>query len=114
MHINLDRVIARAEQPWSGAEVGAGTPEIRSPFTLLRLLRAMGIALRPDGDRLSVDITAGNVTPAIHEALHQHKEVLLTMLEWYEERAGILEYDAGLSRAEAEREAWTHLEARWS
>ena len=35
------------------------------------------------------------------------------MLEWFRERAGLLEYDGGMARAEAEREAWKHLEARY-
>ena len=113
MRINLDRVLARADQPCSGAEVGTRTPDLRTPCALLVSLRDRGIALRPDSNRLYVDITAGNVTREMLEALRQHKEVLLTILEWYEERAGLLEYDGGLSRTEAEREAWTLMEERY-
>lgn len=29
--------------------------------------------------------------------------------DWYEERAAIMEYDAGLSREDAEREAWNRV-----
>lgn len=32
------------------------------------------------------------------------------MREWFEERAGIMEYDGGLSRAEAERRARVETE----
>ena len=83
------------------------------PCALLVSLRDMGIALRTEGNRLYVDITAGNVTREMLEALRQHQEVLLTILEWYEERAGLLEYDGGLSRAEAGRVAWTLVEERY-
>lgn len=30
--------------------------------------------------------------------------------EWYGERAGVYEYDAGLNRTEAERRAWKEME----
>ena len=104
--INIDAVLARAPGPCISA-----VPD--TPLALLRLLRAMSVTLRPDGNRLYVDITAGNVTRAMLEALRQHQEVLLTILEWYEERAGLLEYDGGLSRVEAEREAWILVEERY-
>ena len=84
-----------------------------TPLALLRMLWEMHVTLRPDGNRLYVDITAGNVTREMLEALRQHQEVPLTILEWYEERAGLLEYDGGLSRVEAERAAWTLVEERY-
>ena len=76
------------------------------PLALLRLLRDMGIALRPDGNHLYVDITAGNVTRAILEALRQHQDALLDLVEALEERAAIAQYCAGLPRVEAEALAW--------
>ena len=111
--IDIAAVLARVQAPAPSTRAPEDAPTITTPLALLRLLRESGIALRLDVDRLSVDVTAGNVTPAMHEALRHHQEALLTMLEWYEERAGMLEYEAGLSRTEAEREAWTQLEARW-
>lgn len=86
-----------------------------TPLDLLAGLRDLGVRLTllPDGEHVQVDAPTGVVTEALRQALGQHKDALLTMLEWYEERAGILEYEAGLSRAEAEREAWTQLEQRY-
>lgn len=104
--INLEAVLARAAGPSMPA-----VPD--TPLALLRLLRDMGIALRLDGNRLYVDVTAGNVTLEMLEALRQQQDELLTLVETYEERSALLEYDAGLPRAEAEREAWRLLEARY-
>ena len=60
----------------------------------------------PDGNRLYVDITAGNVTRDMLEALRQHQEALLDLVEAFEERAAIAEFCAGLPRVEAEALAW--------
>jgi hypothetical protein len=85
-----------------------------SPLDVLRILRDSGaiVVLRPE-DTIQCRAPDGVLTPALVTAMRQHKEALLTMLEWYEERAGLLEYDGGLSRVEAERAAWTFLEARY-
>ena len=80
-----------------------------TPLALLVSLRSLGIALRPDGNHLYVDITAGNVTRAMLEALRQHREALLDLVEAFEERAAIAEHCGGLSRAGAERLAWETL-----
>jgi len=104
--INIDAVLARAAGPYMPA-----VPD--TPLALLRMLREMRVTLRPDGNRLYVDITAGNVTRAMLEALRQHKEAMHDMVEWLEERSALLEYDGGLSRAESEQEAWTQLEQRF-
>jgi len=87
-----------------------------TPLALLCTLRDLGVHLSPmpDGKHIHVDAPAGVVTDALRQALLQHKEALLDLVEWYEERAGLLEYDAGLPRAEAEQEAWTQLEERYS
>jgi hypothetical protein len=66
----------------------------------------------PD-DTIRYRAPTGVMTPALRAALHQHKEMLLTALEWYEERCGLLEFDGGLSRDAAEREAWLLLEERY-
>ena len=104
--INLEAVLARAAGPSMPA-----VPD--TPLALLRLLRDMSIALRLDGNRLYVDITAGNVTRDMLEALRQHKERVHDLVEWLEERSGLLEYDGGLLRVEAECEAWKQLEERY-
>ena len=67
----------------------------------------------PDGVHIHVDAPAGVLTDELRQALRQHKEALLDIAEWYKERAGLLEYDGGLSRAEAEREAWKYVEERY-
>jgi hypothetical protein len=87
-----------------------------TPFVLLLTLRDLGVFLTPlpDGERLHIDAPAGVLTDAHRQAIREHKQALLDMAEWYEERAGILEYEAGLSRAQAEREAWTQMEARYA
>ena len=84
-----------------------------TPLALMVSLRSLGIALRPDGNHLYVDITAGNVTRDMLEALRQHQEELLSLVESLEERAAIAEYCAGLPRVEAEAFAWTDIEARY-
>lgn len=86
-----------------------------TPLALLCTLRDLGVLLTPmpDGKHIHVDAPAGVLTDALRQAIRQHKEALLDIAEWYEERAALLQYDAGLSRVEAEREAWTLLEARY-
>lgn len=97
--INLDAVLARAAGPCLSALPG-------TPLALLRLLREMSVTLRPDGNRLYVEITAGNVTRDLLEALRQHQDALLDLVEAFEERAAIAEFCAGLPRVEAEDLAW--------
>ena len=86
-----------------------------TPLALLYTLRDLGVLLTPmpDGKHIHVDAPAGVLTDEIRQALRQHKEALLDIAEWYEERAGLLEYDAGLSRTEAEHEAWKYVEERY-
>ena len=68
----------------------------------MQRLRAAGVALAVDGHRLRYRAPAGAVTPDLRDALHELKP---TLLYEYHERAGILEYDARLPRAEAEARA---------
>ena len=81
---------------------------------LFRTLHACGVILTPypDGTR-RYKAPKGTLTPALLAGIRDHKEALLDLAEWYEERAGILEYDAGMTRAEAEDQAWRLLEARY-
>jgi hypothetical protein len=85
-----------------------------TPLEVLRALRARGVevVLWPD-DTLHCKSETGLLTLDLVAAMRQQKEALLTLLEWYEERAGLLEYDGGLSRTEAEMEAWKQLEDRY-
>lgn len=80
-----------------------------------------------DGTRLHIDMPVSVWTPALREAVMQHKTMLLrflalstthvapaeTLLGWcdtYEERAAILEYESGMLRENAERQAWKFLQ----
>jgi hypothetical protein len=47
----------------------------------------------------------GSLPPELVEAMRYHKVALMSIVEWYEERAAIYEYEAGLCRADAERQA---------
>jgi hypothetical protein len=47
---------------------------------------------------------------ALAQQLLSHKAAILEILELFEERAAIMEYDGGLPRAEAERLAWACIE----
>jgi hypothetical protein len=82
-----------------------------TPLVLFRTLRHLGVRLRlyPDGQHLHVSAPVGVLTEEMRAAMRQHKEALLTLVEAFEERAGMLEYDAGLAREDAEWLAWQEL-----
>ncbi len=84
---------------------------------ILSDLTRRGVWLAPNGDRLYVDAPKGLLTPDLLDELRRHKAELLALLhdvlpdtvedlaEHWNERAAILEYDAGLPRAQAEEQA---------
>ena len=86
-----------------------------TPLALLCTLRDLGVLLTPmpDGEHIHVDAPGGVLTDELRQAIRHHKQALLDIAEWYEERAGLLQYDAGMSRADAEREAWKYVEERY-
>lgn len=86
-----------------------------TPFALLCTLRDLDVLLTPlpDGEYIHVDAPAGVLTEELRLAIRQHKPALMAIAEWYDERASLLQYDAGLARAEAEREAWKYIEERY-
>ena len=69
---------------------------------IIQRLHDAGIVLTVDGERLLWRGPAGAMTPELRAALGEIKPGLVYE---YHERAGILEYDAGLPRPEAERKA---------
>ncbi len=83
---------------------------------LLHDLESRGVSLRPNAGKLVVEAPAGVLTPAYREMLTRLKPELLGILrtniapdelppEWHlawDERAAIMEYDAGLPRERAE------------
>ena len=100
-------------------------------LTLLTTLADAGTSLSQSHDAgmptVRVHMASSAWTPALREQMPQHKPALLrllslvpfqqlvpaeTLLGWqetYEERAAILEYEAGLSRPCAESDAWQAL-----
>ena len=77
---------------------------------LLDGLHRRGVRFRIDGERLRWFAPVGVVTEADLTALRQHKAEVLAILreearDRIEERASIIEFDAYLSRREAERRA---------
>jgi len=76
---------------------------------LVTLFHGKGVTLTARGDRLHVDAPQGALTPAFRAALREHKAAVLDLLEAFEERAAIMEYDGRLPGAEAERRAWVCL-----
>ncbi len=65
-------------------------------------LRNRGVALRVVGDRLRYR-PASAVRPGLRERMAACKVELVALVEQFEERAAIREFDGGLTRAEAER-----------
>ena len=68
-------------------------------------LARRGIRLEGEGERLRY-YPRSALTPELLDRLIAHKAELLAAIERFEERAAIMEFDAGLSRPEAERLAW--------
>jgi hypothetical protein len=76
------------------------------PTDLLAECEAHGIRLTLAGDGgLSIDAPQDALTPDLLDRLKAHKADVLDAIERFEERAAIMEFDAGLSRHEAERRA---------
>jgi hypothetical protein len=68
-------------------------------------LARRGIRLEACGERLRY-YPRSAMTPDLLDRLITHKAELIAIIERFEERAAIVEYDGGFSRAEAERRAW--------
>lgn len=68
-------------------------------------LARRGIRLEASGERLRYAPRSA-LTPDLLDRLKAHKAELLASIERFEERAAIMEFDAGLDRHEAERLAW--------
>ncbi len=87
--------------------------------------RAAGIQLGLDGDDLVLE-AAAPPSPAVLELLSRHKPAILVWLrpgadgwsaeDWqghFDERAGIIEFDGGLPRPEAEAQAFACCVSEW-
>ncbi len=79
-------------------------------MTLLDLLHHLhehGVILLPSPDgTVRCRAPKGVLTPALVDAMRQHKPELHALVEEWSERAAIAECCGGLSRADAERLAW--------
>ena len=79
--------------------------------TILEGLHRRGVRFSVNGDKLRTRGPVGVVTQADLSALREHKAEVLTILreeqsDRIEERAAILQFDAYLSRRQAERRAY--------
>jgi hypothetical protein len=96
-----------------------------SAVEALKAARAAGVELALDGDGLA--LKAASAPPAaVLDALSRHKAEIMVLLrpaedgwsaeDWqvfFEERAGIVEFDGGLPRAEAEAQAFACCVVEW-
>jgi hypothetical protein len=74
---------------------------------LLQQLRALGVVMTPYPDgTVRCRAPKSALTPDLLDGMRQHKAALHALVEAFEERAAMVEYCAGLSRAEAEALAW--------
>jgi hypothetical protein len=91
----------------------------------LQAARAAGIRLGIEGETLTLE-AAVEPSPAVLDLLRRHKTGLVALLrpandgwsaaDWlalFEERAGVAEFDGGLSRAAAEARAFACCLAEW-
>jgi hypothetical protein len=79
-------------------------------LTLFQTLRSCGVELTPHPDgTLGYKAPKGILTPQLLDAMRAHKPMLLDLVETFSERAAMLEFDAGLDRADAEWLAWQEL-----
>jgi len=83
--------------------------------SLVADLHARGVAIRMVGDRLRYRPMSA-VPPELRARMAACKDDLLDLVQHFEERAAIREFDGGLSRAEAEQLAWEDVlaAARWA
>ena len=95
-----------------------------SAFQALDVARAAGIEVRLDGEQLELSASR-EPPPEVMDMLRRHKLSIVALLdpdrpwgavEWlayFDERAGIAEYDGGLPRAEAEKRAYDFCISEW-
>jgi len=78
---------------------------------LFRHLRDVGVVLTPSPTgTLRYKAPKSILTSDLLDAMRQHKTELHALVEAVEERAAIAQYCGGLTRAEAERRAWSCAE----
>ena len=106
----------RAQNPQNS---GANEPEVGSvdivygfvgAEILLSELRARGVELSIDpSGGLAFNAPKGVMTNMIMERIRAQRDELVDLLELFDERAAVAQYDGGLSRSDAERLALAEL-----
>jgi hypothetical protein len=76
-------------------------------FALLQQLHALGVVLMPSPDgTLRYKAPKGTLTPKLLDRMRQHKQELHGLVEVFEERVAIIQYDGRIPRDEVEHLAW--------
>ena len=89
-------------------------------------LQDRDVRMSVENNRLVVDAPKGVITPSLTDVLQRQKSEIIALLvatvdgwsreDWlaiYDERAGIVEYDGGVSRSEAEAQAYECCVSEW-
>lgn len=79
-----------------------------SASILLTEIKAHGLDIQAIDGNLHVQ-PRDRVTETIRQAIRAQKTALVDFIEAYEERAAIMEYSAGMTRADAEAAAFKDL-----
>lgn len=90
----------------SFGDIGPDSCGVKSLF---RRLAALGVILSADADGLAIDAPGGVLGDDLVGLIRAHRDKLLVLVERFNERSAIMQYDGGLSRAEAERLALADL-----
>lgn len=72
-------------------------------------LRRQGVTFRLNGDQVCWRAPAGTLGSTELDALRRNRDALRDILDAFEERAAIREYEGGQTRAAAEAGAWVDL-----
>jgi hypothetical protein len=92
----------------------------------VKVARAAGVELALDGEDLALKAAASAPPAAVLDALSRHKSEIVALLrpgqdgwsaeDWqvfFDERAGVIKFDGGLPRAEAEAQAFACCVVEW-
>ena len=76
-------------------------------LALFQHLHELHVALKPYPDgSLRYKALKGVLTPELLDAMREHKTALHALVEAFEERAALMEYEGGLPKGEAEWQAF--------
>ena len=109
LHIDIAAVLARVQVQDACTPDPEDAPAFATPLALRRHVPDQGRRLLLGGNHLSGDVITSPLPLALLAALLQHQEAWRTLVEWYEQRAGIGAYCGGLSHEDGERLAWQEV-----